>query len=126
MKGWIDLTHMDSIYAFACDQYADKCDFDMMLRMKFMNELMKRNANDRQIRVNYGELLYEMTPEPSKLSEDNQENEDYNEQCHVRQKSKFNYVSKHKGKAAPKAKQLSDVYFEEQLMSDTYDNFRAF
>ena len=126
MTGWIDLTHRDSVFAFAADQYADKCDADMAKRQRFMHDLMKRNARDRQIRVNLGELLYEMTPEPPKDVPEEVVSEDNEDVCHARQMAKYNYVGKHKGKVMPKAKQLSDVYFEEQLMSDTYDQHRGF
>ena len=127
MTGWIDLTHRDSVYAFAADQYADKCNDDLAERKKFMQNLVKRNAQDRQQRVNLGELLYEMLPEPKieAIEEENDE-EEMSEACIARQMAKFNYVGKHKGKVAPKAKQLSDVYFEEQLMSDTYDHYRRY
>ena len=125
MNGWVDLTHMESIYAFAADQRADKEDFDLAKRRRFMCDLMRRNAESRQIRVNFGEKLYEMTPEP--LNETNPVYDKMIEKsCVTRQNAKFNYVGKHKGKVLPKAKQLSDVYFEEQLMSDTYDRKGGF
>ena len=127
MKGWIDLSHRDSIYAFAADQYADNCDYDLNIRRQYMQTLVQRNVQERQTRVNLGELLYEMTPEPPvEVIENDDELERFDEACQTRNKAKFNYVGKHKGKVMPKAKQLSDVYFEEQLMSDTYDNHRGF
>ena len=120
-SGWIDLSHSESIYAFAADQHADKQDYDLAIRRKFMRGLMKRNADDRAFRVNDGELLYEMVREPQ-ISEEVANLYE----CEARQNAKFNYVGKHKGKVMPKAKQLSDVYFEEQQMSDTYNYGRGF
>jgi hypothetical protein len=122
MTHWIDVTHRDSVFAFAADQYADKCDDDMHTRGKYMRELVRINAKDRKQRVNSGELLYEMIPEPI----NDMVVDGVDEVCTTRQNAKFNYVAKHKGKVAPKAKQLSDVYFEEQWMSDTYDYRRGF
>ena len=120
---WIDLRHSASIYAFAADKLLTDEKDDMECRAKFMRRLLAQNALDRKMRIAGGECLYE--PEREPVMEDD-DDDDMMTACETRQDAKFNYVGKHKGKVAPKAKQLSDIYFDELLESDTYNYTRGF
>ena len=72
-----------------------------------MQNLIKRNAQDRQQRVNLGELLYEMLPEPKiEAIEEEIDEEEMSEACIARQKAKFNYVEKHNRESCTKSQTI--------------------